>query len=85
MNKKSKQRQAILRVVRGTDTHPSAEWIYEHVREEIPSIGLATVYRNLRLLKDAGKIEELHGTKGTARFDANLSPHYHFFAIAAAA
>ena len=78
MNRKSKQREAIIRVLRGTTSHPSAGWIYEQVKKEIPNIGLATVYRNLRLLKKAGEVSEMHTSNDTARFDGNTGTHYHF-------
>ena len=78
MNRKSKQREVIIRVLRGTTSHPSAEWIYEQVKKEIPNIGLATVYRNLRLLKQAGEVSEMHTSNDTARFDGNAGMHYHF-------
>ena len=78
MQKKSKQREAIIKVLRSTSTHPSAEWIYEKVKKEIPSIGLATVYRNIRLLKEAGEVYEMHASNDTARFDGNTNVHYHF-------
>jgi len=78
MNKRSKQRDAIVRVLRSTSTHPSAEWIYEQVKKEIPNIGLATVYRNLRILKESGEVSEIHTSKDITRFDSNTSTHYHF-------
>jgi len=78
MNRKSKQREAIIRVLRCATSHPSAEWIYEQVKKEIPNIGLATVYRNLRLLKKAGEVSEMHTSNDTARFDGNTAVHYHF-------
>ncbi|MEM4662469.1 MAG: transcriptional repressor, partial [Candidatus Diapherotrites archaeon] len=37
-------------------THPTAEEVFDAVRKEIPSITLATVYRNLHKLADNGKI-----------------------------
>lgn len=55
MQKRSKQREAIIKVLRSTSAHPSAEWIYAKVKKEIPNVGLATVYRNLRLLKERVK------------------------------
>ena len=78
MNCKSKQRDAIVRVLRGTTSHPSAEWVYEQVKREIPNVGLATIYRNLRLLSDAGEISEIATTAGTNHFDGNVNQHYHF-------
>jgi Fe2+ or Zn2+ uptake regulation protein len=77
MSRKSKQKEAILRVIRGTLSHPSAEWVYEQVKQEIPAISLGTVYRNLRLLKEGGDISGLEA--GTlSRFDGNTNNHYHF-------
>lgn len=79
MQKKSKQREAIVKVLKSTSAHPSAEWIYEKVKKEIPNIGLATVYRNLRLLKKTGEVSEMHASNDTARFDGNTNVHYHFY------
>lgn len=77
-HKRSKQREAIIRVLKGTKSHPSADWIYEHVKQEIPDIGVATVYRNLRILKESGDIVELCLPGETARFDGKTCKHYHF-------
>lgn len=77
MARKSKQKQAVLRVLNGTTSHPTAKWIYEEVRQEIPDISLGTVYRNLKLLKREGKILELDFTT-LGRFDGNIYNHYHF-------
>ncbi len=78
MKKKSKQRDAIIRALKNTTSHPGAEWIYQRVKKEIPNIGLATVYRNLRLLKESGDISEIRLSDETARFDGNNKKHYHF-------
>ncbi|MEN3038316.1 MAG: transcriptional repressor [Candidatus Kryptonium sp.] len=78
----SKQREAILRILQSTDIHPTADWIYDQVRKVIPNISLGTVYRNLNLLKDEGLIREvtIQGSS-SARYDANLEPHYHFICL----
>ena len=78
MNKKSKQREAIISVLRSTKSHPSAVWIYEEVKKEIPNVALATIYRNLRILKDSGEISEVYVVDDTALFDGNTQKHYHF-------
>ena len=77
--RKTKQRQAILKVLRDTDCHPTAQWIYEQVRQEIPHISLGTVYRDLKLLKKMGEILELDFAGNLTRFDANTSQHHHFY------
>ena len=61
-----------------TTSHPTAEWLYEEVRKEIPNISLGTVYRNLRLMKRQGEILELEQTGTYRRFDGNSANHYHF-------
>lgn len=78
MHRKSKQKEAILRILRGTHSHPTAEWLYEEVRQEIPRISLGTVYRNLRLLKQDGEIFELDFAGAQSRFDGNIQNHDHF-------
>jgi len=78
MLKRSKQREAILRVLRGTISHPTVDWIYDEVRKEIPNISLGTVYRNLRLLRENGEILEIDLSGTFSRFDGNPDNHYHF-------
>ena len=74
----TKQRKAILEVLRSTDTHPTADWIYEKVRDIIPNISLGTVYRNLGILRDMGEIMELNFGSTYSRYDGNPDNHYHF-------
>jgi Fur family transcriptional regulator, peroxide stress response regulator len=76
--RKSTQRDAILRVVMNTKSHPTADWVYDQVRKEIPSISLGTVYRNLKLLAKSGEIQELDIAGGFSHFDGNSDNHYHF-------
>ena len=72
-------RRAILDVLRGTDLHPTAEWVHRVVRRRQPRVSLGTVYRNLRLLVGEGLAAEIPGPH--ARFDANLEAHHHFTCV----
>ena len=76
--RKTKQKEAILGVLRGTDSHPTADWVYNEVRKQIPNISLGTVYRNLRLLCQSGEVSELDLCGSLSRFDARQDAHYHF-------
>ena len=78
MPRRSKQKETILRVLKSTTSHPTAEWIYEQVKREVPNISLGTVYRNLRLLKQEGEISELDLAHTSGRFDGYTENHYHF-------
>jgi Fe2+ or Zn2+ uptake regulation protein len=73
----TRQRRAILGVLRGTRSHPSADRVFAQVREQLPNVSLATVYRNLHQLAGAGVIQELSVGGGLSRFDADTSLHYH--------
>ncbi len=74
------QRQVILNILKTTDMHPTADWIYERAKRYIPHISLGTVYRNLKILKEEGEILEITDGKLT-RFDGRTDKHYHFKCI----
>ncbi len=76
--KRSKQRELIKAFLMGRKDHPTADVIYTHVRQQLPSISLGTVYRNLALLCETGEIRRLHLDDGLDHFDADCRPHYHF-------
>ncbi len=75
--KHSKQRDAILEVVKKTKTHPSADWVYSKVRETIPNISLGTVYRNLSKLAEDNLIQKLAIGLSSEHFDGTVDSHYH--------
>ncbi len=76
--KKTKQREAILEILKNTKSHPTADEIYQKVRQEIPHISKGTVYRNLKFLAEREEVIKID-TEGTeARYDARVENHYHF-------
>lgn len=74
----TKQRQLILEAVQSRCDHPSAEQIFQQVREKDPKISLGTVYRNLAILAEEGKLLDLRLSEAD-RFDRTTAPHDHFF------
>ena len=76
--KHSAKREAILACIRSTDSHPSAEWVYQQLKPRIPDLSLATVYRNLNLFRTQGLIASVGTVRGLERFDGNPAPHVHF-------
>ncbi|MEG1500752.1 MAG: transcriptional repressor [Clostridiales bacterium] len=74
----TKQKKLIFDVLASTTCHPTADWIYEEARKVLPDISLGTVYRNLQVLLEENKIQELNYGKSQSRFDANPALHYHF-------
>ena len=77
----TRQRAVILKELKKLRTHPSADEIYEIVRKDIPRISLGTVYRNLEILSDLGKIQKLELGGSVKRFDGNTENHYHIRCI----
>jgi Fe2+ or Zn2+ uptake regulation protein len=78
MNRQTKQRGAILGLLRGGYCHLTADQVYDEVRKEIPSISKGTVYRNLRVLQEMGLVSELNLNDTVSRFEAKRDGHYHF-------
>lgn len=76
--KYSKQRELVLKTLRENVVHPTADFLYEILRKELPSISLGTVYRNLNQLAESGMIRRIDGLEGCVHFDHNLNSHYHF-------
>lgn len=76
--KYSRQREALLGVLRSTTSHPSAYWVYEELKKDFPNISLGTVYRNLALLTKNGDILKLDVSSDTERYDAFTHQHSHF-------
>ncbi len=76
--RRSKKRDAMLRLMRSTDCHPSADWVYQQLKPEYPDLSLGTVYRNLNQLSEQRMIRRVGVINGQERFDADLRPHAHF-------
>ena len=77
MQRYSRKRQSIMDCLASTKEHPTAEWIYSKIKAEYPSLSLATVYRNLNMLKSEGLICSVGTVFGQERFDATVAPHTH--------
>ena len=80
--KHSKQRDALLSLLQSVTCHPSAEWLYVELKKTFPRISLATVYRNLGVLCEAGNAIRLDVGDGTVHYDAQTYDHTHFFCTA---
>ena len=64
MERYSKQREIILEVLKNRKDHPTAEMLYNEIAQEMPGIGIATVYRNLASLYKTGKIQKIETMQG---------------------
>ena len=75
------QREIILRELKKSRQHLSADELYDRVKRIMPRISLATVYRNLEILSEAGLIGKLEISGRQRRFDYDVSDHDHIYCV----
>jgi Fur family ferric uptake transcriptional regulator/Fur family peroxide stress response transcriptional regulator len=73
----TKQRRSVLRVIRESNEHLTANDVFERARQLLPGISLATVYNSLRYLKKEGLIGEVRFGADCTRYDRELKRHDH--------
>jgi Fur family peroxide stress response transcriptional regulator len=76
--RETRQKEAILRVLRNTRAHPTAGQIYDEARKVIPRISKGTVYRNLQVLEEDGAVTGLRLDGTSSRYETKQKNHYHF-------
>ena len=72
----SYQRETIRKIISNTNTHPTADVIFQQAKHRIPNISLGTVYRNLKQLEAGGDVRMIYDGK-VSRYDWNITPHFH--------
>ena len=71
------QRQVLYETMQSMYGHPSPEEVFASVKQRIPSISLATVYKNIHLFVESGVFRELSIHHGTLRVEMNKHAHHH--------
>ncbi|MDD7200433.1 MAG: transcriptional repressor [Sphaerochaetaceae bacterium] len=71
------QRDIVYQEVLMASDHPVAETIYQRIHAKNPKLSRSTVYRNLHILVEQGKILSISVPKGPEHFDRTLVAHYH--------
>lgn len=81
------QRLAIFEALASSREHPSAEQLHRAVQRKLPSLSLATVYKNLEALKAIGAVTDVNPLHQEARYETTLPgtgagrPHHHLVCI----
>lgn len=73
----SKQREQILDVFLKMEKHLTIDDLYQRVKKKNPKIGLATVYRAMRIISDAGLAREVDFGDGVRRFEHEYGHRHH--------
>lgn len=74
----SRQREAIYDFLLSTKEHPTAETVFQGVQQTFPKISLGTVYRNLTVLEETGRIQKIPANGIKEHYDATVEEHPHF-------
>jgi Fur family peroxide stress response transcriptional regulator len=64
-------------VMQGMEGHPSPEEVYDRVKEKVPAISLATVYKNIHLFVESGIFRKMSMHHGSVRVEMNNEDHHH--------
>lgn len=75
------QRQTIIKVIEESEDHPDVDQLYRRSVELDDTISIATVYRTVKLLEEAGVIERLEFGDGRARYEESGEHHEHLVDI----
>lgn len=71
------QRMVIFEALESMPGHPSPEDVYLRVKRRVPSVSLATVYKNIHLFIESGIFQEVSLHHGSLRVETNRMPHHH--------
>ncbi len=75
------QRIAVYNYLKSTKEHPSAETIHKALKENYPTMSLATVYKTLKVLVEVNLIQEINVGEGNFRYDGTTMAHPHIHCI----
>jgi Fe2+ or Zn2+ uptake regulation protein len=73
----TRQRTAVFEYLQQAEHHPTAEEVFLAIKKTLPKVSLATVYKNLEALIEAGVASKLTYGDGSARYDIRTDHHYH--------
>ncbi len=74
--KATPQRILILNII-ANNGHIDIEEIYNKIKKIIPSISIATIYKNLKILVDKKIIQEVNISSFKTLYEVNTSDHIH--------
>ena len=75
----TRQRREVYDILMSRRDHPSASEVFVQVKEQMPSISLATVYNCLETMTQCGLVKQVNMDREPSRYCANLNEHAHFY------
>lgn len=79
LERSTRQRTAMRTAIEAAGRPLTPQEILELAQAEVPALGMATVYRNLKSMADAGEIEAVVLPGDAPRYEsAHIAHHHHF-------
>jgi len=79
MQRKTQQRAAIRRAFEQADRPLSPQEVLDSAQDEMPGLGMATVYRNIRSLMEKGWLHSVGLPGAPDRYEVAGKHHHHHF------
>ena len=76
-SRSTKQKEIVLNTLKESKEHPSIYELYDTIKEKYPTLGKATVYRNVSKMLDDNLIRRIRTADGVDHYDGNMTPHIH--------
>lgn len=70
-----------MHIIKDADGHMTADQVLTLIRRIHPTVSLSTVYRNLNIFADTGKIRRIQRATGADYYERNLIPHDHAYCV----
>ena len=70
------QRRLIIAVLENSKDHPDVETLFERANKIDNKVSIATVYRTVKVLQNAGILEKLEFNDGRSRFEDAVRKHH---------
>ena len=70
------QRRLIIKVIENSKDHPDVETLFERANKIDNKVSIATVYRTVKVLQNAGILEKLEFNDGRSRFEDAVRKHH---------
>jgi Fur family transcriptional regulator, ferric uptake regulator len=77
--RQTRQRDTIVEVIRGSAGPLTVGEILERAQEQVPGLGVATVYRTVKLLLEGKQIQTVILPSGETRYESTGLGHHHHF------
>ncbi|MCC7355433.1 MAG: transcriptional repressor [Anaerolineae bacterium] len=73
----TRQREAVLMVLKEAEKHLTAQEVYDRVRQRLPGTAYGTVYNALAYLQSVGLVQAFNIGNGPALYDRRIDRHDH--------